>query len=457
MGTYHKSNYNVTNYWAGVEEFTTIVNTVNEKYNQATWRNFATWGRRLLIPDFKVNVREANLNVAAAILSVNGQKPLRGALGFKQYGGTIPLIGHGFQMGSADFMALRSFEQDPADPSFNYRFEYMDRFGRALGGMHSRINMMVYQALSSGYVIADAKNNTEAIEALFDLHFNPEHRFAPTKPWSDDEADPIQDMLDIQDLMTDEQIPYTNWLMSKKLIREIAAHPNVRVKIAQKMYPTSTIAGTIPLTRAEVIKGLTEFFEIVPIIEIDEKTSIEVDGKPKVITSFDEKVATLIDPTNFFVLQNCRNIYEDDDNPNILNTMVEEGRFSVIVEYFSNPVKNTTSMESFVLPVPRDPNNVALLKTDATGPWGDRDQMLKTKTPALFGKRGNTSKLANTQSPEAKVVIDGTAYSRTDVIAALNGIGVATHTNTGVTKVQQAVDTLNEEQMDALWNKLSNQ
>lgn len=164
MGLYSKTlYYNVALFWEGVEAFTTVINDVNAKYNDALWRRFAFWGRRMRTPEWKINVRDTEINVAAAVLSANGQKPLRGAGAWQTYGGTIPLIGHGFQMDASDFMALKAFEPIADDPNFHARYDYLERFAAAVGGMHSRINMMVFEGLSTGFITADAQNNGEGI------------------------------------------------------------------------------------------------------------------------------------------------------------------------------------------------------------------------------------------------------------------------------------------------------
>lgn len=446
MGLYSKTlYYNVALFWEGVEAFTTVINDVNAKYNDAFWRRFAFWGRRMRTPEWKINVRDTEINVAAAVLSANGQKPLRGAGAWQTYGGTIPLIGHGFQMDASDFMALKAFEPIADDPNFHARYDYLERFAAAVGGMHSRINMMVFEGLSTGFITADAQNNGEGIQIAVDLNY-PSDRFkVPSYGiWGSGSDDPIQDLLDIQDWMDDNSLPYTNWLISKKLIRKMSVNKNVRIKIAMKMYPNTPNPGQIPLTRKEVMEGLVNYYGIVPIIEIDEKSNVERDGKGNVIKSFAEDVAVLCVPDRFFELQNCENIYEMDNNPNVLHSSVEEGRISVIVEYFSNPVKDVTSMEAYVLPVPRNPNNICILKTSTDQPWGGGKTTKTTKAVKAAAKPVATT-----------IAVGDGEYDRAAVISAMETIGVKINANTGVAKTQEAVNLLGEEKIKALENVLN--
>ena len=74
MGLYSKTlYYNIALFWEGVEAFTTVINDVNAKYNDAFWRRFAFWGRRMRTPEWKINVRDTEINVAAAVLSANSR------------------------------------------------------------------------------------------------------------------------------------------------------------------------------------------------------------------------------------------------------------------------------------------------------------------------------------------------------------------------------------------------
>ena len=211
-----------------------------------------------------------------------------------------------------------------------------------------------------------------------------------------------------------------------------------------KMYPDTQNPGQIPLTRKEVMEGLVNYYGIVPIIEIDEKSNVERDGKGNVIKSFAEDVAVLCVPDRFFELQNCENIYEMDNNPNVLHSSVEEGRISVIVEYFSNPVKDVTSMEAYVLPVPRNPNNICILKTSTDLPWGGGKTTKTTKAVKAAAKPVGTT-----------IAVGDGEYDRAAVISAMETIGVKINANTGVAKTQEAVNLLGEEKIKALENVLN--
>jgi hypothetical protein len=441
MANYSKEMYNVRELWANRGGFTVLENEINNFYNEASWRRFAQWGMSRETPDWQTNVASTNLNIAAAVLSVNGTKPPRGMEGWNFKRGTIPMIGHRFEITAHDLLMLRTLSDTPGDPTFKQRASYSERVARLVGGMHNRLNMFVWQGFSSGYAIANTENNGEAIELLIDLGFKSENRLRPEVVWSDPTADPIQDMLDAQDAAADDpNAPnVTRWLMSKSLIRMLSMHPNVRNKVARKMYPTSTVPSEVPLSRKEVIEGLTEYFDILPIEEIDEKAAVQEDGGAKTVRSFDETVAVLCNPDNFFEMVPCRPVFADDGNPNISKMSFEQGHFVMIVEHFSNPAKITSSIEAFALPVPRNVHNWFAIKTDTTSPWGTREQMKARRT--------NATKVESTAT---KVVVDGEEYLRESVISALNSIGQTIGVRTSLKNVQVAVDGLTDADKTAL-------
>lgn len=451
---YAKETYNVLAFWGDVDTMTTVFNTVNDKYNGARWRDYASWAPRLRTPDYKVNVVESNLNVAAAVISANGQKPLRGIKGWSEYAGTIPLIGHSFKMSAEDFMMLRHLEASPNDPNGPARFSFIERFDKLVAGMHTRLNMFVYQALSSGYVISDNQNGAEeGVRAMFDLRFDPEHRWVPKYGlWTNfavGGSNPIQDMQDMQDYFDDEAIPYTNWLMTRKLVQTLANNPNVTTMLARKMRIIDP--QDYPFTREEVRTQLSALFGIAPIIEIDEKSAIELDGKSVTVSSFDPVVATLCAPADFFNMMNCRNIFESENSPTIAKTSVENDRFSVIVEYASNPVSNTCSIESYVLPVPKNPRNIGLIKTDTTEEWGTREWINNGGEVPDFNR--NTTKTIKSVDGNT-VLVNGEVFTRERIFDALDAIGETANRRLGAKQTQKVVDALDETKTAALYTQL---
>lgn len=101
-------------------------------------------------------------------------------------------------------------------------------------------------------------------------------------------------------------------------------------------------------------------------------------------------------------------------------------------------------MEAYVLPVPRNPNNICILKTSTDQPWGG----------------GKTTKTTKAVKAAAKPVVTTIAvgdgeYDRAAVISAMETIGVKINANTGVAKTQEAVNLLGEEKIKALESVLN--
>ncbi len=447
MAQYIKETYNVNTLFGGPVQFQQVADLVNSKYDTARWREFAMWGRTFRTPTWKGSISQTGIAIAAAVLSTNGQKPPRGKQGFGKYQGNIPMIGHMFNITADDIMTLRELEADGEDPQYLQQFQYSQRLDENIRGMHNRLNMFVFQGLSSGYITADAQNNKEGVQnVLIDLGLKQENRLRPAKVWSDPTADPIADILEWQDKIADDpNAPSVSAILaSKALIKQLALHPNVRAKIALKKYIGSPIPEQIPLTRAEVISGMTEYYDILPIIEIDEKARVQQDGMWKEVKSFDESVLVFCTPANFFEMVGCRNIYDDDSNPNVAKIHFEGTHFTGIVEHFSNPFNIATSMEGFACPVPRDVNSWFVAKVDTTEVWGTPEQMLDVHMNAV-----------KTVKNAEMILIDGEEYTRLAVIAALNTIGQTTGTNMKLANVQAKVEGLTDGDKTSLLEQLN--
>jgi hypothetical protein len=453
MATYNKETYNVNTLYGGVPQFQQVAELANAQYDTAQWRKFASWGRTFRTPKWNGSITNAGIAIAAAVLSTNGQKPPRPQAGFGKYQGNIPMIGHMFNITADDIMTLRELEADNEDPRSLQQFQYTSRFYEHVRGMHNRINMFVHQGLSTGYITADQQNNQEGVQnVLIDLGMRPENRLFPTKVWSDPTADPIKDILAWQDKFSeDPNAPViTDILMSKALVKMLAEHPMVRKAIALKKYIGSPIPDQIPLTRMEVITGMTEYFDILPITIIDEKARVQEDGMWKEVKSFETNsvVFCRIGTGNntFFEMVHCRNIYDDDTNPNVAKVRFEGGRFTAIVEHFSNPFNIATSMEAFVCPVPRNVNNWYVAKIDTTAPWGSRDTMLDRRFNAV-----------KTVKDFEHVIVNGEEFMRLEVINALNAMTPpqTTGLNMKLSNVQAKVDALSADLQKQLFTALT--
>lgn len=361
---YEKSTYDLTRFWRS-DEFKTITDTANAVFNEAKWRMFASWGMSRATNKWTNIVKNDEINVAATVLSVSGEKPLRGTSGYSEYGGTLPKIGHGFAYGEDDFIRLKEYRAQGIGDDL-IQMDYMSRYSANIGGMHNRINMFVFSGLSRGEIIVDANNNPDGVKTSFDMKFPASHKLkAKTKKWAEDGSDPIGDLQRMQQLMIDEGRPYTSFIMPKSLFTIFCNNKKVQADVIAKL--KITITG-YPLTQSEIKATVETGFDLPPIMVINEKSALEIDGIPQSLEgSFDPNTVCLLTPQNFFELVTFDSLYLEDKNSVAVIGSTESNHFASMLRYQSEPMKTITTLESWVIPAPRNPKNIVILDTSKVG------------------------------------------------------------------------------------------
>lgn len=99
------------------------------------------------------------------------------------------------QLKEKDLVALRN-PRDPQEEDYLKKRVYND-LDFLVNGVHSRIELMRMQLLTTGVVTAEA----DGIDFKVDYHIPTEHKVTPTKTWDDAASDPIADMLAWVDLL----------------------------------------------------------------------------------------------------------------------------------------------------------------------------------------------------------------------------------------------------------------
>ena len=137
--------------YVDAENFGLILDNVNAKYNRAIWRQFASWGEPTDDREWKQGIKKTPILVRASVLGTHSGKPQRSTMGWEFYGGTLPQVGHGFNITKDDMIELRKAAKlrnvtfgEALTDSFIYNSDAM------LGGVHNELSYMVMQAMSTG-------------------------------------------------------------------------------------------------------------------------------------------------------------------------------------------------------------------------------------------------------------------------------------------------------------------
>lgn len=281
------------------ENFGLLLDRTNEKYNQALWKKYASWGTPTDDREWKQGQKQTPILVRASVLGTNSPKPQRNTQGWGMYGGTLPKIGHGFSINQDDMIELRKAAK-LSDLTFGEAMIdcFVQNSSNMLGGIHAELNYMTFQALSTGQI-----NDVPVDGVPYDFKFPiPDENFIkPDNDWfiwetknservlvPNENADVVEDLITMQEYYTDElNLGLNHWKVSKKLLRMILTHPSVQKAFAanKNYYDTANVH----VLRSDVLAWLNDEMGIWPFEEIDYKSRHEVDGKPvKDDPAFDE-------------------------------------------------------------------------------------------------------------------------------------------------------------------------
>lgn len=346
--------------------FGVILNDSNAKYNAAIWRRYASWGTPSDDKEWSQGQKENPILVRASILGTHSNKPQRNGGGWKAYTGSVPKIGHGYSIDEDDLFMIRKNKNMQGIPASILMTDLVtDRSAAMIGGVHAELNYLTLQALSTGS-IKDVSVDGAAFDYKFPIADSHYLKLAKAKEWfkkssskitANETADPINDILDAQNVLTNElNLSVDHWKISKELFDRLVKHKSVVDKcVARANYFDKE---NVHLTDKEVATFMHDMgvwmFDVV-----DYKSRHEVDGVSKAdapafdehnlvacssqIVPFEMKCTNsiLIDRQRLGQIGSNHNYYLVEDRIAVLST-TEERPFKNIVdcELYAAPVFN---------------------------------------------------------------------------------------------------------------------
>lgn len=278
--------------YVDAENFGLILDNVNAKYNRAIWRQFASWGEPTDDREWKLGIKKTPILVRASVLGTHSGKPQRSTLGWELYGGTLPQVGHGFNITKDDMIELRKVAK-LSNLTFGEALtdSFITNSDAMLGGVHNELSYMVMQAMSTGEI-----HDVAVDGARYDFKFQiPDENFLSPdtgKDWyiwdttsgtpkliANTSADVIEDILTFQKYLTDTlSLGVDHWKLSKDLLDKIVLHPSVLT--AYKASKNYFHPENVKVVRTDVLNWMHNDMKVWPFQEIDFKSRHEEDGKP---------------------------------------------------------------------------------------------------------------------------------------------------------------------------------
>ncbi|KGF52439.1 major capsid protein [Prevotella amnii] len=345
--------------------FGMILDNSNARYNDAIWRRFAMWGTPSDDREWVQGQKETPIMVRASILGTHSNKPQRNGGGWKVYTGSVPKIGHGYSIDEDDLFTIRKNKNMQGIPTSILMTDLVtDRSAAMIGGVHAELNYLTLQALSTG-AIHDVSVDGTSVDYKFPIEDSHYLKLAKAKEWfkkasggkvvDNETADPISDILNAQNVLTNElNLSVDHWKISKELFRRLIQHKNVVAKcVARANYFDK---DNVHLTDKEVATFLHDMgvwmFDVV-----DYKSRHEVDGVSTAdAPAFDEHNLVAFSSQIIPFEMKCTNSVMIDRQKlgqigSNHNYYLVEDRIAVLSTTEERPFKNIVDCELYAAPV----------------------------------------------------------------------------------------------------------
>jgi hypothetical protein len=341
----------------------------DEKYNNASWKGHFPWDTPQYDLTFNVLTAQSNIAPMASIIDINAPKPTRSTQGYGTYGGAIPKLGHGFDIVEQTLrMQQVIFSQGGAVNPRILADILFNKADKLIQGAHNRMTYMDDQVRSTGKLIINVDNNPDGIGIEVDYRVPAENFLkagfnqASKLAWSDPNADPIQDLLNMVEYADKHNIVYGTFEMSKSLFNTFLSHPKVLEWVRARMKIADNVS--YPLGRTEVIAALDGYGSLPPIKIYDGKQVYEEDGISKSIHGFSDKNVVLRPSGAIGKMKNAVSMHTlAPSTPVDFRTTVEQGRIAILNQWDSRSLINHIELEGYAVPALDNPKNILILDT----------------------------------------------------------------------------------------------
>lgn len=366
------------------EDFKTIFDLSNDKYNGKGWQVCASFDQKQLSRVWANNVKDSQIIPKASTLGVGAPKPIRSTSGWKFYGGNIFKIGHATKLDEDDLLKLQELAANDNGQMARLIIDaFITRSDELIIGMHNKLTSWVNKAKSTGLVVdsdvdgisvgvdmnVPTENKLTTVASWFDKSQN----YAPLTTYGGNVVDPAENMLEAQKFADDHNIAYDHWEMTKAMYDRFVKHPAVIAKCRNRL--TNVTNATYALVEADVM-SLLHGYGIAPIVIIDEKTAKEIDGIAKVDTeSFDSDALVLCQSGDLFDIKNACSVYEErvknggQSAAAQYSFIGENNAIAILNTWEERPIQNIFESELWAFPVFKNPKNIVILNTQAGHSW----------------------------------------------------------------------------------------
>lgn len=397
----------------------TIEERVNGKKTELTYLH-----KEMLTEELSVDLTWKSLTVnssivAADIVALDANLPLKKRDSFGTASGEIPKMGMKFQlsekqMTDIDVLKARNVESSVlAEKIFNDT-------KKATMGIHERNEYIFLQSLSTGIGLVDDDNNV-GTGIRVDYGYSSSNKFGASVPWSNTNAKPIDDIKRIVKAAKAKGDMIKFIMMSDTSFDIFAENQQTRENYA---FSQNFVGTAIPVPDLTQVNAMLQRKFGLTIIVVDRTVTTERDGVKTVHTPWEANKVVFLTSNKVGKLVYGILAEETRKSP---KCMYEKSGSYILLKKWSTeePFSEFTSSQALVIPVLNNVSSIYLLDHE------EAETDAQTENDANFAYKG-------------------TDYTRTSVIAAINtalGTTKAKSTNTDATLLKY-VNELSEEQIE---------
>jgi hypothetical protein len=260
-----------------------------DKYNAPQTDGFM-WDDNIQL-DFNYEQLEAELGIycMATFVDINSPGGTHSVTGATISKGSVPRFKHGFTMDEKIIREQMILAQRFGSLTPNMQNQLakilFNSTDKLIGGNYNTLTYMRHQAISTGAFAITASNNPGGIANLtFDFGIPAANKtFAgdfgdrgTNYAWSSGSANPIGDLQDMVQFAQDNQMPYGEFEMSKKLWNTFKNHANVKSQVALFANLNANLANVSSFLITEsLIKAFLIDADLPPVKVVDSLVTVD--------------------------------------------------------------------------------------------------------------------------------------------------------------------------------------
>lgn len=315
--------------------------------------------RKEFSPDMKYNSLSSNTSVVAAdVVALDSELPLKSRGAYSSAEGEIPKLGMVKAMNESALQALKNLKARGQKEAQIVTKLFQDA-ADGVKGINERIDMMFFQALSTGVVLVNEDTNTGA-GVRIDFGVPDENYFGVNLTWAKAAATPIQDIENVVAKARLKGYSLAYMFMDKSTFN--AFKLNEEVLKAFSGYSRVSRSNIFRLGTQEVQDFLANEFGL-NIIIIDKVSQIEKGGKKVAIEPWQKGNVTFTTTLDLGTVTYGELAELEHPVAGVEYSVVDD---YILVSLFrtNSPLKENTSVQALALPVLDNTDGIFIMDTN---------------------------------------------------------------------------------------------